>query len=98
MNDRDIVHKLEKQYLIPQDVHNQVLNPNCLWSSREKSGKLVQSIRNKVYLNRDNFYKLLTTFKSDEEKYDDIIKILESEMQKISGYSSSECYFSVIVT
>ncbi len=91
-DNRDIVHFLERTNFITKDIHDTVLCATCPLSPLEKSGRLVEKIRDKIELNSQNFYVLMEEFKSHKEIYQDIIDILELEMKKqgiISEFKNS---------
>ncbi len=81
-DNRDIVHFLERTYFITKDIHDTVLSATCPLTPLEKSGRLVEKIRDKIELNSQNFYVLMKEFKSHKEIYQDIIDILELEMKR----------------
>ncbi len=81
-DNRDIVHFLERNYIINKDIHDYVLSATCPLTPLEKSGKLVEKIRDKVELNAQNFYVILTEFQSHRETYKDIIQILLLNMKE----------------
>ncbi len=92
-DNRDIVHFLERNYFISKDIHDNVLSITCPQTPLEKSGRLVEKIRDKVELNSQNFYVLMKEFKSHKEIHQDIIDILELEMKR-QGITISACEIS----
>ncbi len=92
-DNRDIVHFLECNNFISKDIHDTVLSATCPLTTLEKSGKLVEKIRDKVELNSKNFYVLMKEFNSHKEIYQDIIDILELEMKR-QGITITACKIS----
>ncbi len=92
-DNRDIVHFLECNNFISKDIHDTVLSATCPLTTLEKSGKLVEKIRDKVELNSKNLYVLMKEFNSHKEMYQDIIDILELEMKR-QGITITACKIS----
>ena len=80
---RDIVHFLERENFISREIHDDILNPKSLLTQTEKSGILVEKIRDKVDLNPENYYSFLNELKSRQGIYKDIIEILDLELQNL---------------
>ena len=79
---RDIVHFLECNKFISRDVHEETLDPKSSLNIVDKSGRLVERIKDKIQLNPQNYYLFLNELKSNSHTYGDIIEILDSEFQK----------------
>ena len=75
----DILHFLNKEGFITDNVYYEVCDPKSMISPAEKSCKVVNAIRNKVKLNPQNYHKLLHHFRQDRRSYGDIADILDNE-------------------
>ena len=79
-SDSDILHFLNKEGFITDDVYYEVRDPKSMMSPTEKSCKVVNAIsRNKVKLNPQNYHKLLHHFRQDRRSYGDIADMLDNE-------------------
>ena len=78
-SDTNILHFLNKEGFITDDVYYEVHDPKSMMSPTEKSSKIVNAIRNKVKLNPLNYQKLLRHFHQDRRRYGDIADILDNE-------------------
>ena len=79
---RDIVHFLECNKFISREVHEETLDPKSSLNKVDKSGRLVEKIKDKVQLNPKTYYLFLNELKSYPRTYGDIIEILDSEFQR----------------
>ena len=64
--DRDIAHFLECKDFISREIHSDIVNPKNPLTQTEKSGILVEKIRDKVDLNPENYYVFLNGLKSGQ--------------------------------
>ena len=78
-SDTDILHFLNKEGFIKDNVYDEVRDPKSTMSPAEKSYKVVNAIRNKVKLNPQSYHKLLHHFRQDRRSYGDIANILDNE-------------------
>ena len=83
-SDRDIANFLGQKVFIQRHTYEEIDNPKSMLSSSEKAGLLVRGILNKVELNRKNYRVLMDYFSEDEEKYGDIIGILNEEFDRLT--------------
>ena len=82
--DRQIVHFLADEGIIAEEKREELLNTKSVASNLEKSGELVKYIKNKVYLNCENFHVLMSELKR-RKFYKDIYKALVSQLQQDGG-------------
>ena len=78
-SDTNILHFLNKEGFINDNVYDETRDPKSTMSPAEKSYKVVNAIRNKVKLNPQNYHKLLHHFRQDRRSYGDIADILDNE-------------------
>ena len=78
-SDTNILHFLNKEGFINDNVYDEARDPKSTMSPAEKSYKVVNAIRNKVKLNPQNYHKLLHHFRQDRRSYGDIADILDNE-------------------
>ena len=78
-SDTDILHFLNKEGFINDNVYDIVGDPMSTMSPAEKFRKVVNAIRNKVKLNPQNYHRLLHHFRQDRRSYGDIADILDNE-------------------
>ena len=78
-SDTNILHFLNKEGFINDNVYDEARDPKSMMSPAEKSYKVVNAIRNKVKLNPQNYHKLLHHFRQDRRSYGDIADILDNE-------------------
>jgi len=78
--DRDLVHFLNDEGFISDEVLNKVLNPVSVWSEDDKATELVKWIRNRVKQDPASFHTLLAWFKARGKYYEPIMMALEAEM------------------
>ncbi len=79
-NDRDMTHFLHTSGLISEKTYDSVNDPrSTTLNSMEKASLLVHDIKLKVRLNPENYHVLIRYFNENEQKYKDILKILNEE-------------------
>ncbi len=81
-SDRAIVHFLNQEGFISQEVHDEVLNPKSMWTDHQKAGELVTGIRNKVELSAQDYHTLLNHLHQSGKHYKGIVGILEKEYDR----------------
>ncbi len=80
--DRDMVHLLNQEDFITQEVHDDVLNPRCILNNHQKAGELVTEIRNKVEESAKNYHVLVSHLRQSGRKYEAIVGILDREYNR----------------
>ena len=88
-SDRAIIHHLFKEGIITEDLYDEVLNPRSMLRDIDEAGQIVREIRRKVKTNSDYYDNLLSYFRENDEKYADIIKILDKEYSLSQSSSAS---------
>ncbi len=92
-SDRAITHYLFRERFISEELYDKVLNPRSMLTDIQKAGQMVREIRHKVKANGEWYHNLLRHFHKNDEKYADIIKILDKEYsssQSSSSHSTSK--------
>ena len=80
--DQDIVHFLQQEGFITEEVHDEVLKPRSVWTDHQKAGELVTGIRNRVELSAQNYHTLLNHLRQSGKHYRSIVKILDKEYSR----------------
>ena len=94
-SDRDIVHFLNLEGFITQEVCDDVLNPRPRLTERQNAGQLVTGIRNAVLLSPRHYSTLLSYFRADRARYGGIVDILDREYHK---QQQSGVYYYIAAT
>ena len=81
-SDRDIIHFLNQEGFITQEVHDDILNPRSMLTDHQKTGELVTRIRNKVELRAQNYHILVKHLGQRGKYYESIVKILDEEYSR----------------
>ena len=76
-NIREVAHHLVKEGFISEEVYDDVIDPRSMLSAAAKAGMLVTGIRQKVKANSQHYEELMSYFRQYQDKYVDIIKILD---------------------
>ena len=79
ISDTNILHFLNKEGFITDNVYYEVHDPKSMMSAVKKSCIVVDAIRNKVKLNSQNYHKLLHYFRQNRRSFGDIADILDNE-------------------
>ena len=77
--DRELVHFLNHNNFITDDVMDKVRNPVTMLTEADKAWKLVERIKNRVKLDPPSYHVLLGRLKQSGNLYKPIVKILEAE-------------------
>ena len=81
-SDRDVVHFLNQEGFITQEVHDDVLNPRSMLTDHQKAGELVSWIRMKVELSAQNYHALVKHLGQSGKHYESIVDILDNEYSR----------------
>ena len=76
-----IVHFLNQEGFITEEVHDEVLNPRLL-NDYQKATKLVTGVRNKVFLRAQSYHTFLNYLCRRGNHYGSIVKILDEEYNR----------------
>ena len=76
-SDREITHHLVREGFISEGAYDDVIDPRSMLSAAAKAGMLVTGIRQKVKANSQHYEELMSYFRQYQDKYADIIKILD---------------------
>ena len=83
--DRSLVHYLNREGFVEDDVCDDVLNPRSTLRESEKAGELVKAIRKRVKQEPQNFHMLLNHLKECGTRYQPIMKKLDKEFEQLKG-------------
>lgn len=80
--DRNLVHFLNQEGFITQEVCDDILNPRSTLTNREKAGELVTGIRKKVELSAPKYHSFLNYLCQRGKQYEDIVNILAKRLSE----------------
>ena len=83
-SDRNIVHYLRRENFIPEDVYEDVLNPNSMLSAASKASELIYQVRLRVKKNTKHFHTFMDYLYQDRETYATLIKPLDDTYLSVS--------------
>jgi hypothetical protein len=78
--DRHLIHFLRDKGFIPDEAHDEILNPKSTMSEADKAGELVKLIKNRVKQDHASYHTLLDWFKHSVA-FEPIAKRLTTEYQ-----------------
>ena len=86
-SDRNLVHNLKKEGFFQEALCEDVLNPRSMLTEREKAGKMVEAVRDAVYLSKKKFHTLLAILRQGENAayYGSIVDSLTEEFVGLGG-------------
>lgn len=87
--DSKLVHFLQEEGYITDDVHDRILNPASLLGRSDKASELVKWIRNRIQLHSESYHMLINWFRKNGKLYQPIVNILELEFNS-HAYQGSE--------
>ena len=97
-SDRDIAQFLHEQGLLMTDDYDVINSPTSRLSPAEKSSILVAAIRDRVELHPRNYHVVVNYMHQNSTSYRDIIEILDTEYQRITGAPKLEGMTSMMAT
>ena len=74
-----MVHFLNSEGFISDEVHDAVLDPFSLLNEVQKAGKLVMGIKWRVKQDRGSYHKLVAKLKEFGKVYEPLLRALEAE-------------------
>ena len=80
-----MVHFLRREGFIREAVSDDVLDPRSMLTQRDKAGRLVEGIRDAVFLNKDMFHTLLNHLRTCGKYYSSTVDSLSKELVKLGG-------------
>lgn len=72
----NLAHEMNAASLLPDDIHEDIINPRVMLTEAQKATKVVSALKNKVVLNPHNLDKFVRILKKKPEHYEDIIDCL----------------------
>ena len=80
-----MVHFLETEGFIRESVAEDIRNPTSMLTERDKAGKLVEGIRDAVFMDKDMFHTLLEHLRKSGKFYKSTVDNLTKELVKLGG-------------
>lgn len=80
--DRNLVHFLNHEGFLPENIHDELLKPASLLNDAQKAGELVKWIKNRVQQDSSSYHVLVAELKKHGKCYHPILELLENEYSK----------------
>ena len=96
--ERDLLHFLNLEGFISDEVHDDVLNPLSIFNEVQKAGKLVRGIKWRVKQDRGSYHKLVAKLKEFGKVYEPLLRALEAEHSRQIGSQGAYVTFDIHCT
>jgi hypothetical protein len=83
--DKDLIHFQRDNGFITDEVHDEILNPQSMWTEAQKAREMAKWITKRVKLDPESFHTLLSHFKHSGVRYLPIAKTLEDEYKSLKS-------------